>query len=913
MKIRMSFVTLTVIGLAIGAAAASVKAPDKPPVSYDFYYYGKEPVQLERSSTEAVVRFRAGAPEARRALLEGISPSATLGKEVANEGRAFQIVEVQGVSGVLDQLRGNEEVEFVASVFHYPKTGTRMLPTDEIVVKLKTGGTREELAGVADTLGLTIVRTMWRTPDEFILRLNEPKTANPLEKSRALYETGRFEWAEPNFIREYKKSAAPNDPLFGQQWHLHNTGQSGGTIGADVDASAAWNLQQGSSAITIAIVDDGVLKTHEDLAANIFTNPGEVAGNGIDDDGNGYIDDVNGWDFSNNDNDASPFDVDDNHGTAVAGVAAARGNNSIGVSGACQNCKILPVKIFSPDYAGDTATGNALRYAGSFADVVNNSWGGGSPSSVLQTAIQFATTSGRGGKGAVVLFATGNAASGLSTLPSPALPAGTHRFRWTYLKDESVHSGDDTVWLAWAVFPGGQLVNFESGLPAGWTTGGNSSWTVVNDPRHADEGRCFVRAAKAGPLTHNQSNFLEVVKTLPAGTFFSQHWVSSEEDFDGLIIQIDLNNNGSIDLETDPMISGIPFVDLGVSYPAAYPESIGVGASSNFDCRSHYSQFGSQVAFVAPSSAGPLNLGIQTTDRTGSAGYDPSNYTASFGGTSSATPLASGIAGLLLSRNPSLTLAQVKTTMQNTAEKVGPEPYVAGRNDRYGFGRLNANLALSSIGTCATISLSPAAAPGARTNNFYILNVVASGGTGNYTYSVSVGSLPPGLTLSAGVISGTPTALGNYSFSITATDANGCSGYKAYNLAVTTGTAPTGTSFYTLTPCRVIDTRLPDGPFGGPAIPTQTTRDVQFTGVCGIPVSATSVVLNVTAVTPSSTGYIAFFPTGSPWPGNSTINYRATRTRANNGIVRLSGAGKITAYNVGSTVHFVVDVTGYFQ
>jgi subtilisin family serine protease len=211
---------------------------------------------------------------------------------------------------------------------------------------------------------------------------------------------------------------------------------------------------------------------------------------------------------------------------------------------------------------------------------------------------------------------------------------------------------------------------------------------------HADEGRCYTHAAKAGVITDGQRTYLQVVKTVAAGDLLFNLWVSSQSGSDGVTLSI----NGI------PfwMFSGLPEIFSGVTYPAKYPESIAVGASSNFDCRADYSQFGPEVAFVAPSNGG--TLGIETTDRSGAAGYDSGNYTlaaglSGFGGTSSATPLASGIAGLILSRNPALTRTQVLQIMQNSADKVGPEPYVAGRNDRYGYGRLNAYQGLVGSGS----------------------------------------------------------------------------------------------------------------------------------------------------------------------------------------------------------------------
>ena len=905
-------------------------APQKQPPAVageDFYESGGTRVRLQRSLTELVVKFRGGASGPPEDVLARVAPSAKLAGEARAEGRRFHVVSVPRGEGndpslrpMGENLRQKHEFEFVSEVLIYPPTNMRMLPTDEIVVKLGAGSSEKQLSNLAGTLGLTVDRALWGTTDEFVLRLVDPKE-DPLEKARALNATGRLAWAEPNFIRQYRKFGVPNDPRFGQQWHLSNSGQGGGTLGADVKATTAWDTQTGSSAITIAIIDDGIETTHEDLAANIFTNPGEIPGNGIDDDANGFVDDVNGWDFYNDDNGAVPSSIDDNHGTAVAGVAAARGNNSLGVSGACQTCKLLPVKIFSPDYAGDSATANAIRYAASFADVLNNSWGGGSPSAALQSAIQYATTSGRGGRGSATLFASGNDASGMFMIStSSPIPAGTHKFRWSYEKDYSLSDGDDGTWLAWALFPGGELVDFQGGtLPAGWSTGGSAGWSVTPDARHSDESRCVTHAAKSGDVYDDEWSELSVVKTVPEGRFYSFQWVSSEESYDGLYVEIDLDNNGNYDLGSG-LISGVPWIDPAVSYPAAYAEAIAVGASSNKDCRSYYSQYGSALDIVAPSNGGPLNLAIETTDRTGANGYDGGNYSQAaagtgFGGTSSATPLASGVAGLLLSRNPSLTAAQVQTVLQSTAAKVGSEPYVLGRNDRYGHGRIDAQAALLSIAACASVAVSPAVVPSAPQNSFYSINFTASGGTAAYVFSVPVGILPPGMTLSSGgTLSGTPTTQGTYSFTVVSVDANACMGYRAVNLVVTPPAAPpTGTSLYLVAPCRVIDTRGPDGPFGGPAVAHLGMRTVQLTGVCGIPASAKAVAVNLTAVTPTTSGFLSIFPGGTAWPGNSTINYRMGKTRANNTIAVVSALGQITILNNGTLQHFLVDVTGYFQ
>ncbi len=222
------------------------------------------------------------------------------------------------------------------------------------------------------------------------------------------------DFAEPNYI--VHAFDVPNDPRFGEQWALHNTGQTGGTPGADIAAPDAWGIQTGSPSIVVGVIDTGIDYDHEDLAANIWINPGEIAGNGIDDDGNGFIDDVRGWDFVKDDND--PMD-DNNHGTHTSGTVGAVGNNGIGVVGVNWTVTLMPLKFLNRQGRGTTADAiAAILYAASFEDgfgnkivrITNNSWGGGSPSEALETAIA--------GSGALFVAAAGN--SGRTTKMYPA-------------------------------------------------------------------------------------------------------------------------------------------------------------------------------------------------------------------------------------------------------------------------------------------------------------------------------------------------------------------------------------------------------------------------------------------------------------------------------------------------------------
>lgn len=170
---------------------------------------------------------------------------------------------------------------------------------------------------------------------------------NPSE-STVSAASGSLSWLkafEPDVV--YHTDAVPDDPSFSREWQLDNTGQnvpgSGvGVVGADPSLLEAWDITTGSHDVIVADIDTGIDMTHPDLVPNIWTNPGEIPGNNIDDDGNGFIDDVNGWDFGELDND--PSDVE-GHGTATAGTIGAAGNNSIGVSGVAWDISILPLKI----------------------------------------------------------------------------------------------------------------------------------------------------------------------------------------------------------------------------------------------------------------------------------------------------------------------------------------------------------------------------------------------------------------------------------------------------------------------------------------------------------------------------------------------------------------------------------------
>lgn len=191
----------------------------------------------------------------------------------------------------------------------------------------------------------------------------------------------RVAYAEPDRLIEPSETV-PNDPRFGDMWSLLNNDVFGKT-GADVGATRAWDLTTGSDSVIVGITDTGVDIEHEDLAANIWKNPNEIAGNGIDDDNNGFIDDVNGWNFQGDNNIVFNSPSGDYHGTFTSGIVGAVGNNGIGVTGMAWNIKLMPLKFISDGTGSISGAIKAINYAvaqkkkGVNIRVINASWGPG--------------------------------------------------------------------------------------------------------------------------------------------------------------------------------------------------------------------------------------------------------------------------------------------------------------------------------------------------------------------------------------------------------------------------------------------------------------------------------------------------------------------------------------------------------
>jgi subtilisin-like proprotein convertase family protein/endonuclease/exonuclease/phosphatase family metal-dependent hydrolase len=397
--------------------------------------------------------------------------------------------------------------------------------------------------------------------------------------------------------RQQQKRFVPDDPLYSQQWHLQNTGQQAGTAGEDARLTTAWDSARGTG-VVIGVVDDGLQYTHPDLAP-------------------AYRADLS-YDFNGNDADPLPGTGDD-HGTAAAGVAAARGNNGVGVSGAAPGASLAGIRLISA-VTSDQQEANGLTYKPQDISIYSNSWGPNDdgltlegPGPLTRAAMGNAVQTGRGGLGSIYVWAAGN----------------------------GLDANDNSNYDGYA----------------------NSRYTIA------------------------------------------------------------------------------------------------VAAVDNKGKQSWYSEPGANIFVAAPSSGGTATTdgaGITTTDRTGADGYNVSataspgnlsdrNYTNDFGGTSSATPLVSGVVALMLEANPNLSWRDVQHVLANSARRNDPadagwSQNGAGKwvNHKYGFGVVDATAAVNLAKTWTTVGPEVSATSGTITVGQSIPDNNATGIASSFTMGADI-------------------------------------------------------------------------------------------------------------------------------------------------------------------------------
>jgi len=274
----------------------------------------------------------------------------------------------------------------------------------EIIVKLRPtlrmasgmDAATEEFRALNMELGAKIVGSAHVGPDSEIFLVRIPAGVDVGEAIMTYGARKLIEYAEPNYLWYPEAPVIPNDPHFWRLWGMRNYGQDfypgvfweKGIPGCDIGATEAWDVRTDASSVLVAVIDTGIDVDHLDLTNNIWRNPGEIPGNGIDDDGNGFIDDVYGWDFANDDNTVFDSQSADRHGTHVAGTIGAEGNNGRGVAGVAWKAQIMSCKFIHGQSGSTWDAIDAINYASMMgAKIASNSWGGGGESQALREAI----------------------------------------------------------------------------------------------------------------------------------------------------------------------------------------------------------------------------------------------------------------------------------------------------------------------------------------------------------------------------------------------------------------------------------------------------------------------------------------------------------------------------------------------
>jgi subtilisin family serine protease len=225
------------------------------------------------------------------------------------------------------------------------------------------------------------------------LRLTATSEITQREILSSLKESNLVEYAEIDALgnAQGESKVVPSDNQYYKQWAFQNNGNIPFTTsknGADIEMEKAWEIEQGDSNVVVAILDSGVKTDHPEFSGRIWKNYAEIPNNGIDDDSNGFVDDIQGWNFADGSNDVND---DSGHGTNIASIVGANGNNGIGFSGMDWNCKLMILKVLKNDIGYYSWWANSIYYAvDNGANVINMSLGGDLESQALNEAIQYA-------------------------------------------------------------------------------------------------------------------------------------------------------------------------------------------------------------------------------------------------------------------------------------------------------------------------------------------------------------------------------------------------------------------------------------------------------------------------------------------------------------------------------------------
>jgi subtilisin family serine protease len=491
-----------------------------------------------------------------------------------------------------------------------------------------------------------------------------------LDQALAVYRKDPdVEFAEPNYL--VRPQVSPGDFYYQRQWGLHNSGQKvngiSGKAGADLDAPAAWDISTGSETILVAVIDTGCDLNHPDLAANIWTNPGEIPGNGIDDDGNHYIDDIHGWDFSDQDND--PQDAS-GHGTHVAGIIGAEGDNENGVAGMAWRVQIMPLRFMNAFEEGTISDAiQAIDYALAMgARIINCSWGGSGYSRALQNVISNAD--------ALFICAAGNNAQDTDDHPFYPAALGEDNIISVAASDAAdqlagfSNFGPGTVDVAapgCGIFSLGNsrrtlwTDNFDAGNLNNWTTGGSGDrWTAANPPS-AIAGSALAVSSPDNYADNADTWALAPVQDLStASATLLTMWITgkSETNADFLYLEASTDGAGWTNL---PLQMGGVRKSNGISGPISFWST----ARADLGPWDGRHQLFLRLRFKSDASESQSGFYIDELQLTAAGSQDNYQYMQ---GTSMAAAYVSGLAALILSEDAGLTPWELKFIIENSVD-----------------------------------------------------------------------------------------------------------------------------------------------------------------------------------------------------------------------------------------------------
>jgi subtilisin family serine protease len=643
---------------------------------------------------------------------------------------------------------------------------TQAFVPGELIVQFRTGATTAARSGALRTRG-AVVREGLGTKGLSLVQL--PEGASVTAAAQALEADPAVEFAEPNYIR-HLSATLPNDPRFADLWGLNQT------LDHDIDAPEAWDLNTGSSGVIVAVIDSGVAYSHPDLAANIWIND-DPAGGG-DNDGNGRVDDTRGWDFVQEDN--TPLDFN-GHGTHVAGTIGALGNNSLGVTGVNWDVSIMPLR--AANGAGgltDADITQAITYAcANGADIVNGSFGGPGFSSGVANAIKSGPCANT-----LFVFAAGNdgAVLELDDDDHNAFPCEYHRPAASGGADATnilcvaatqengtlasfSNRGDTAVHLA---APGQDIWStqqvYTAPLP-GWPDGFEGTTAAFNSRWN---GRLITSGSKLWNRSGTEKSGVFSLADSPSGNYNNNTQTSirrmnkfSLAGRRGCRLFYDMR------LSTEPGVDGFQ-INAGLTTFASTPidgwsgSTSGTFISESSDFSSFDGRTGITLRFWLFSDVSITADGVYLDNLSMKCLAASGGTYQSLDGTSMASPHVAGAAALLLSRNPGLTVAQLKTALLNTVDTT-PDLEVLTN------GRLQLFDALSSVADGADPEGFYTQRPPAKTNQTTATLAFSSNEPGGDTFVCSHDGGPFDPCTSPVVLPG--LAAGNHTFQVVALDA----------------------------------------------------------------------------------------------------------------------------------------------